>query len=85
MANRTRVLYVGVTSDLVRRVDQHQRHLVRGFTQKYNVDRLVYIEEYPEPLTAIAREKRIKGMTRAKKLDLIERANREWLDLSATF
>jgi putative endonuclease len=82
LANRTRVLYVGVTSDLKARVFQHKDHLVRGFTQRYNVDELVYFETYGDPIVAIEREKRIKRMTRAKKVRLIERENSAWLDLS---
>jgi putative endonuclease len=82
LANRTRVLYVGVTSNLPVRVTQHQHHLVAGFTRQYNVDRLVYFEEYSEAIVAIEREKRLKGMTRAKKIRLIERANPEWRDLA---
>jgi putative endonuclease len=81
LANRTRVLYVGVTSDLKTRVFQHKRHVVSGFTQRYNVDQLVYFEIYQDPITAIEREKRIKRMTRAKKLRLIERENFAWRDL----
>ena len=82
LANRTKVLYVGVTSDLKTRVFQHKGHLVRGFTQHYNVDQLVYFEIYHDPITAIEREKRLKAMTRAKKVRLIERENSTWQDLS---
>ena len=82
LANRTRVLYVGVTSNLVVRVTEHKNHVVGGFTQRYNVDQLVYFEEYSEAIVAIEREKRLKRMTRAKKIALIERANSEWRDLA---
>jgi putative endonuclease len=82
LASTTRVLYVGVTSDLKRRVFEHRSHQVAGFTKRYNVDRLVYFEEYGEAITAIEREKRIKLMTRAKKITLIERANADWSDLA---
>jgi putative endonuclease len=85
LANRNRVLYVGVTSDLKTRVFQHKRHLVAGFTQRYNVDELVYFEEYREPMIAIEREKRLKRMTRKKKVALVERENAEWRDLSDGF
>jgi putative endonuclease len=81
LANRTRVLYVGVTSDLKTRVFRHKSHAVSGFTQRYNVDQLVYFEIYQDPITAIEREKRIKRMTRAKKLRLVERENSAWRDL----
>jgi putative endonuclease len=79
--NRTKVLYVGVTSDLKTRVFQHKSHSVRGFTQHYNVDHLVYFETFGDPIIAIEREKRLKGMTRAKKVRLIERENPSWRDL----
>jgi putative endonuclease len=82
LANRTKVLYVGVTSRLSERIAEHKAHVVGGFTQRYNVDRLVYVEEYSDAIVAIEREKRLKRMTRAKKLRLIERANSEWRDLS---
>jgi putative endonuclease len=84
LANRTRVLYVGVTSDLRTRVFQHKSHVVPGFTHRYNVDQLMYFEEYGEPMTAIEREKRLKRMTRAKKIALIERENPNWRDLAHT-
>jgi putative endonuclease len=81
LANPTRVLYVGVTSDLKMRVFRHKSHAVPGFTQRYNVDQLVYFEIYQDPITAIEREKRIKRMTRAKKVTLIEFRNAAWRDL----
>jgi putative endonuclease len=82
LASRTQVLYIGVTSNLRVRVTEHKNHVVAGFTKRYNVDRLVYFEEYSEAIVAIEREKRIKRMTRAKKVALIERANSEWRDLA---
>jgi putative endonuclease len=81
-ASRRRVLYTGVTKDLVRRIYEHREHLVPGFSSRYNVDRLVYFESAEEPLAAIAREKQIKGWSRSKKIALIERENPLWLDLS---
>ena len=83
LASRTRVLYVGVTSDLMKRLWEHRQKLVAGFTAQYNVDRLVYLEETPDALAAIAREKQIKGWLRAKKVALIEAENPGWRDLSA--
>ena len=74
-------MYVGVTNDLSRRMHEHKQGLVRGFSWKYNVDRLVYFETTPESLGAIAREKQIKGWRRAKKIALIESRNPEWKDL----
>ena len=85
LASRTRVLYAGVTSDLIARLRQHKLHLVAGFTKRYNVDQLVYFEAYADPVTAIAREKRLKRMTRQKKIRLIERSNPEWRDLADEF
>jgi len=82
LASRTKVLYTGVTSNLPLRVTQHKNHIVGGFTKRYNVDRLVYFEEYSEAIVAIEREKRLKRMTRTKKIALIERANSEWRDLA---
>ena len=82
MANRSRTLYVGVTSDLQQRAYQHKHKLLPGFTSRYQMDLLVYFEETPDIRDAIAREKQIKGWTRAKKLALIERVNPEWEDLS---
>ena len=82
LASQTKVLYTGVTSNLSVRVTEHKNHVVAGFTKRYNVDRLVYFEEYSEAIVAIEREKRLKRMTRAKKIRLIERANSEWRDLA---
>jgi putative endonuclease len=81
LASRTRVLYTGVTRDLGRRYHEHRNHLVSGFTKRYNVDRLVYFEATGDVNAAIAREKQIKGLLRAKKIALIERDNPQWKDL----
>ncbi len=83
MSSRSRVIYVGMTNDLRRRVEQHQQKMVEGFTQKYNVTRLVYYEITNDVLSAIAREKEIKGWRRSKKVALIEGMNPTWKDLSA--
>ncbi len=82
MASRSRTLYIGVTNDLERRVLEHQPGALGGFTQKYNVNRLIYYEESNDVQAAIAREKQLKGWRRSKKLALIELANPEWDDLS---
>jgi len=82
MASISGVLYVGVTNDLQRRVYQHKHKLLKGFTSKYNVTRLVYYEHTPDVRAAIAREKQIKGYRREKKVALIEAMNRDWRDLS---
>ena len=77
-----KVLYIGVTNNLQRRIYEHKNKLIKGFTAKYNVDKLVYFEEYNEPKYAIAREKQLKGWKREKKNFLIEKVNFEWKDLS---
>jgi putative endonuclease len=82
LRNRSQTLYVGVTNDLARRVHEHKRKLIRGFTSQYNVDRLVYYEVTGDVRSAIEREKQIKGWTRAKKLALITEFNPNWKDLS---
>ncbi len=82
MSNRKRgTLYVGVTSDLIKRVWEHRIGVVRGFTCKYRLRRLVYFEIWDEALPAFEREKRLKRWRRAWKLSLIESMNPEWKDL----
>ena len=76
-----KILYTGVTSDLLKRVWEHKNHVVEGFTQKYNVTKLVYYEEGEDIYSAISREKQIKGKLRKKKIALIENVNPEWRDL----
>ena len=80
-SERNGTLYLGVTNDLVRRVYEHKNKVVRGFTQQYGVDRLVWFEIYDDPTNAIAREKVIKKWRRAWKLRLIEQSNPQWVDL----
>ena len=83
MASYRRVLYVGVTNDLQRRVYQHKTKAhPDSFTAKYNVNRLVYHEQFGDINDAIAREKQIKGWRRSKKTDLVEATNPDWQDLS---
>ena len=79
------VLYIGVTGDLARRLYEHQNHLVDGFSYKYNVNKLVYYEHTSDVRSAIAREKQLKGWTRAKKNTLIQKTNPDWKDLSLTW
>lgn len=74
-------LYVGSTSDLIRRTWEHKVKAVPGFTAKYGVDRLVWFERYDELEPAMLREKRIKGWKRKWKVELIERDNPDWVDL----
>ncbi|MCA9438810.1 MAG: GIY-YIG nuclease family protein [Candidatus Omnitrophica bacterium] len=76
------VLYLGVTNNLLRRVYEHKNKLTKGFTSKYNVQKLVYFEMTGEVQDAIAREKEIKKWRREKKNDLVESMNPEWNDLS---
>ena len=85
MTNASRVvLYTGVTNDLQRRLWEHQNGGAPGFTKRYKVNRLVYYETYPYVLDAIAREKEVKGWTRAKKNTLVETLNATWADLAVT-
>ena len=74
-------LYVGVTSDLVRRVWEHKNKVYDGFTARYNIDKLVYYETYEDELTAIEREKTLKLFKKIKKIDLICKFNENWVDL----
>jgi len=78
------VFCLGVTNDLVRRVHEHKTKVVRGFSARYGVDRLVWFEVYDDPVTAITREKELKKWRRAWKVSLIEAANPEWEDLYQT-
>jgi len=75
------VLYVGVTNDLTRRIFEHKKKAIPGFTARYNVSKLVYFERFDYIDLAIKREKQIKGYSKAKKLILINKVNPEWIDL----
>jgi len=81
-SKRNGTLYTGVTSNLQKRLQEHQSETVDGFTKKYHVHMLVYYEVHETIVDAIAREKQIKGGSRKKKLVLIESANPSWRDLS---
>ena len=85
MASRKKVLYTGMTNDLCRRVYEHKHGLVKGFTERYNVNRPVYYESFTDPESAIRREKQIKRWRRSKKIALIESMNPNWADLSASW
>ena len=78
---RNTVLYTGVTNDLKRRVWQHREKSVEGFTQRYNVNKLIYYEVFEDVRDALAREKQIKAGSRQKKIDLVNQMNRDWHDL----
>ena len=82
MSNISSTLYTGVTNDLERRVYQHKCKSIEGFTKRYNITRLVYFESTDDVAVAIAREKKIKGMLRNKKIELIKTLNPEWKGLS---
>lgn len=82
MSNNSMRLYTGVTNELKRRVGEHKSGDGSEFTAKYHFDRLVYFESFDLIVQAIAREKQIKGMTRAKKIVLIKAMNRAWSDLA---
>ena len=82
VASVSRVMYVGVTNDLERRVWEHKQKQAEGFTKKYNCTKLVWFEEFREIRDAIACEKRIKGLLRARKIVLVEKKNPSWRDLS---
>ena len=83
-SRRNGTLYVGVTSDLVKRILEHRNHVVAGFTQKYGVEKLVWYEPHASMESAIQREKAIKEWKRAWKMNLIEKSNPEWADLYET-
>ena len=80
-SKRNGTLYIGVTSDLVKRVWQHKEGLVDGFTRKYSVHMLVYYEQFDDVYEAITREKQLKKWRRAWKLEIIEKINPDWKDL----
>ena len=81
MANHSRTLYIGITSNLKNRVFQHKNKEVKGFTEKYNINQLVYYEQTEDVISAITREKQLKKWRRDKKINLIEKENPDWLDL----
>ncbi len=84
MSNHRRILYIGVTSDLVKRVYEHKNGLVEGFTDKYKLRKLVYYETTNDILSAISREKQLKDWRRSKKVALINEINPHWEDLNQT-
>ena len=84
MASESGVLYIGVTNDLERRVIEHKKKKVPGFSTRYNVQKLVYFELFSNVNAAIVREKQLKGWLRKRKVALIESVNPHWNDLSPT-
>ena len=85
LTNRSGTLYVGMTNDIVRRIQEHKEGRGSKFTSKYRINRLVYYESTNDVLSAIVREKQIKGWLRSKKIALIESVNPVWRDLSEDF
>ena len=82
MGSLSGTLYIGMTSNLHQRVFQHKVHRIEGFTDQYNIERLLYWESFDDVHRAIAREKQLKGWRRSKKIALIEFSNPHWLDLA---
>jgi putative endonuclease len=83
LANKSNsVLYIGVTNNLERRLYEHKNKIIKGFTSKYNLQKLVYFEVFNEASLSIAREKQLKGWLREKKNALISSVNPDWRDLS---
>ena len=78
------VLYTGITNDLIRRVFEHRNKIIKGFTSKYNITKLIYFESFDNPTSAITREKQIKGGSRDKKIALITKQNPNLVDLYET-
>lgn len=78
------VIYIGITDNIIRRVYEHKNKILKGFTSKYNVNKLVYFEEYQDALSAIVREKQLKAGSRQKKIDLIVKDNPQFGDLYST-
>lgn len=81
LASKSGTLYVGVTNNIKKRVYEHKNHLVPGFTDKYDINRLLYFEKIGDSASAINREKQIKAWKREKKVALIDSLNPEWIDL----
>jgi len=84
-SKRNGTLYVGITNELTRRMFEHKSGLINGFTKKYSIDKLVYFESTSDVNAAILREKRLKKWERKWKIELIEKLNPDWKDLSLQF
>jgi len=80
MSSKSGVLYIGATNDLDRRVFEHKQGLIEGFTKKYRVTRLIYVEQFDRAAEMVARERQLKGWTRGRKLELIHSQNPEMVD-----
>lgn len=82
LTNRSQTLYIGVTSNLESRLWQHRNKIYPGFTSDYNIDILIFFEQFDSIIDAITREKQLKRWSRSKKIFLIEQQNPNWIDLS---
>jgi putative endonuclease len=82
LASKTGTLYTGITNNLKRRVFEHKTGQIPGFTQRYHIDRLLYVETFKTAMSAIKREKQIKAFRREKKIKLIDTKNPQWIDLA---
>ena len=82
LASRTGTLYTGITSNLKQRIYEHKTERIPGFTSRYKVNRLLYVESFSTPKAAIQREKQVKSWRREKKVQLIDSTNPKWNDLS---
>jgi putative endonuclease len=82
MTNQSRTVYIGLTNNIKRRVREHKDGLIEGFSNRYKIDTLVYVESFGDVSSAIAREKQLKSWRREKKLRLIAQENSDWRDLS---
>src|SRR5438034_10363510 len=78
-------LYIGSTPDLEKRLNEHRQKIFDGFTKKYNIDKLIYVEEFTEKSDAIRRERQLKKWNSERKIELIEKQNPNWNDLSKEF
>lgn len=81
VSNKSFTLYVGITNDITRRTYEHKNKLIKGFTSKYNIDKLIYYETFNNPIDAIISEKRIKAWSRKKKINLIKSINPNFEEL----
>jgi putative endonuclease len=85
LSSFSKVIYIGITNSLERRLYEHRKGLFEGFTKKYHCHRLMHFEEFDSPIEAISREKELKGWRREKKVHLIETKNPNWDDLAKTW
>lgn len=81
MTNKSDTLYIGVTGNLSRRIWEHKNKVIEGFTEKYNIDKLIYFEQTEDVMSALEREKQLKKWSRIKKINLINKMNPDWEDL----